>query len=660
MGSFFLQEGLVISRRGQIIEYVARTESDLYFEDPSSGERVTVTEHEFWSEFQTKQLTVVNAFSSPKALILPAEPQTLQFHNLADVPQRYQDDAERKVRYIDKLREAGITKGQKRLIADEATRIAKELDDPLGIPGVSTIQRWWREFERNNYEVYAIVSGHAARKRGSPLDEESEKFLQEQIDEKFAVDTRPTAIGAYRGYKSALKTKNQERVSAGLPPLVKVAERTFYSRIDDRPKKEIMIARFGREYARRHFKMISGHLPADHPLDVAEIDHTPLNLYVIDDETFLPLGRPWATAIKDRCSGVLLGFYVSFQATGLDSIFGALKHSLSSHHLAHELWPDIENPLPFGRAHYYESDRGPDFRSPRYRTAILSLGSLYEYCKVRTPWLKGSIERFFLTVEQTLLEAMPGRTFASLEKRGDYNPAKDAVVRFSTLIYLLHKWAADFHNVIPSKRKQALPLHLWTEGIGMAPPPYFANTDELDIILGEHHTGTLSQEGIRFEWLTYADDGLSEVMDLVGKGVKVDYIVSREDLGHIHVKHPRTNELLIVPCTRPDYASGLSLLQHKYLRTEANVRLLRDTAVDTLSETRARIQSTLENELAAKETATKVRLARVTGINSNAVLAGDQRTVSNPFATSAGPNPLEPKSVATAPCTNVRRPAWGA
>ncbi len=53
--------------------------------------------------------------------------------------------------------------------------------------------------------------------------------------------------------------------------------------------------------------MIRGHLPADHPLDVVEIDHTPLNVYVIDDLSFLPLGRPWLTAIKDRYSKVILG-----------------------------------------------------------------------------------------------------------------------------------------------------------------------------------------------------------------------------------------------------------------------------------------------------------------------------------------------------------------
>lgn len=670
MGSFCFQNGLVIARLGQILEYSARAGDEIYFEEPATGKRLTLKESAFWAEFQTKRLTIVDAFSSPKVLALPTESPQVQFRNLADLPPKYQDDTERKITYITKLREAGISRGQKFFIADAAKRIAAQLGDPRGVPGTSTIQRWWKDYETQKYEVYSLISGHVSRKRGTPLDDASEQFLQEQIDEKFAVDTRPTAIGAYRGYRSALNAKNRELVTAGQASLTQVADRTFYDRISNRPKKEIMIARHGREYARRYYKMIKGHLPADHPLDAVEIDHTPLNLYVIDDLSFLPLGRPWATAIKDRFSGVLLGLYISFQATGLDSIFGAIKHSLTSHNLAYDLWPDLEHPWPaFGRGHYYVSDRGADFLSPRYASAIISMGALYERCERRTPWLKGSIERFFLTLEQTFFEAMRGRTFASLEKRGDYNPVKDSVVRFSTLIYLLHKWAADFHNIFPNKRKQAKPIDLWMDGIGMAPPPYPSNTDELNIILGTHQTGKLSQEGLRFEWLTYADDNLSQLMDLVGKGTDVKFVVSRENLGHINVQHPRTNEYLMVPCTRHEYASGLSLFQHQYLRKEASVRLERNTAVDTLIQTRARIQETLGEEIYAKDTATKVRLARVAGINSNAVLSGEQRSVTNIFGKSITGNSeassiaglAEQNSAVIASITNVvRRPAWGA
>jgi len=384
MGTFFLEKGLVIQRLGQVLEFSSRAGEELNFEEPDTGKWLTIKESHFWAEFQTHRLKIVDAFSAPNILELPKKSPAIQTNNLLDLPKKIQNDTTRKLFYIDKLKEAGITCGQTLFIKKEAIKIHRLIGDKKNVPGTSTIQTWWRKYEKQQYTVFALVTGHAARKRTIRIDEESEEFVQNIIDEKYAVIKRPTAVGVYRSYLTELKKENFKREQNNQALLSSISERTFYARIANRPKEEIYIARFGREQARHHFRMIRGHLPADHPLDVAEIDHTPLNIYVIDDLSFLPLGRPWLTAIKDRKSGVLLGFYISFQATGLTSIFGGLKNSLTAHNRVYDLWPDIINPLPFGRAHYYASDRGGDFGSPHYQSAITSINSLYEYCERHT------------------------------------------------------------------------------------------------------------------------------------------------------------------------------------------------------------------------------------------------------------------------------------
>ncbi|BET11188.1 transposase [Pandoraea sputorum] len=662
MGSFFLAEGLVVSRFGKTLEFSARAGDELYFEEPETGCRVTLNESQFWSELHTQRISIANAFSSPKVLLPPPSPGPTENLDLGSLPQKIQDDVVRKLTYLSKLRALGITRGQTHAISREAKRIAENIEDPRGAPGTSTIQRWWQCYEQQGFESNALVSQNVMRRRNNRIDTESNAFVEQQIDDKFAINTRPSMAGAYRDYENALRQQNSMRKEKALPPLYKIAPRTFYARIYARSKKELMISREGYEAARRHFHMIRGHLPSEHALDVVEIDHTPMNLFVIDDLAFLPLGRPWLTAIKDRYSGVLLGFYVSFQATGLESIFGAIKHSLSSHHQAYELWPDLQNPWPaFGRGHYYASDRGADFLSPRYRSAIVSLGAMYEHCERRTPWLKGGIERFFLTLEQTFFEVLPGRTFSSLAVRGDYEPEKDAVVRFSTLVHLLHIWAADFHNVLPNTRKLARPLDLWNESIGIAPPPYPASVDQLNIMLGEHHSGKLCQEGIRHHWLNYADDQLSELMDAIGPGTSVQFVAPREDLGAIYVLDPRTQRHICVPSTRPEYASGLSAFQHALLRKQAGIRLTKGRAIDTLLEARARVQERLRDDLESKKIATNVRLARIAGINSNAVLTGTPKSITTalPGKQEFEDTPAPPKATPS-PFTNVPRYSWGA
>ncbi|MDT6997664.1 hypothetical protein [Burkholderia cenocepacia] len=416
------------------------------------------------------------------------------------------------------------------------------------------------------------------------------------------------------------------------------------------------MARFGAQVAKRRFTMIEGHLPASHPLDYAECDHTLLNLFVVDDESCLPLGRPWLTAMKDRFSGMVLGLYLTFSSPSLQSTFGLLRHSLEGHHLATLKWPDIENPwLSSGLAATYVSDRGSDYRSLRYRMAIRSLGAEYQYCEVRTPWHKASIERFFGTVETTFLESLPGKTFRSLAERKDYDSSGTAVIRFSVLVYLLHKWAADFHNVFPSSRSGARPIDLWNEGIVTAPPNLPANLDQLDVILGNVATSRLSNVGLRYENMTFADGYLRDLMRDLGPGTAVTLSVPENDLGVAYVLDPRNNTHVPVPNTRPDYANGLSLFQHKWIR-----RLCREkykkTSIDGLVSVKMGINEKIRDELEVKNTRSKTKLARLAGINSQAVLSGEEKTIMDPLGSSKIQSHSPPEVVNS--ISDIRRPRW--
>jgi putative transposase len=71
-------------------------------------------------------------------------------------------------------------------------------------------------------------------------------------------------------------------------------------------------ARHGREAAVRHFRSVEGHRVTHEPLERAEIDHTNLDLFAIDDETLLPLGRPWFSACEDDYTRCILGMFVGF------------------------------------------------------------------------------------------------------------------------------------------------------------------------------------------------------------------------------------------------------------------------------------------------------------------------------------------------------------
>lgn len=661
MKTFQLKPGLVISQYEEYLELMTMDDNSLTFEEINTRNKTIITNDEFWIHFASGQIRCVATFSSSKEL-LTHEPQEAisGATDLASFDEKEQLNVDRMKRYIVELKKQGITRGQRKYIAYELGRIGSQMHD-ANIPKASTVQRWWHRFEINGGQAYALVNGNVLKKKILKFNQASEDFIQAQIDQCYAIRTRPGIASAYRGYLQALKAENTRLEKSSKPLLEKASERTFHLRIKKRPQFELMVDRYGRAHAEAHFRMVQGHLPAQYPLDVVEVDHSPLDLYVLDDENFLPLGRPWITVMKDRYSGVILGFSFSFRKTGIESIFACLKHSITPHDDIHERWPDIQNPWPaFGVGHYYVFDRGTDFTSTEVQTAINSLGAHYEYCAVHSPWLKGSIERFFKNLNETLFETVPGKTFSSLKDRGDYDPAKDAVIRVSTLVYLIHKWICDHHNIFPDVRKQAVPIDLWNEGIGIAPPPYPNSMEELNITLGERNTGALSQEGIRYKWITYANETLSNIMDQVGKGAKVDFIVNRENLGFIHVKNPINGNYEEIPSTRPDYASGLTAYQHQYLRKVNQIDLNSRNAIDTLIETRANTQQVIQGEMTSKRKYNYSQAAKLAGITSDAVMANKPKTIAQPFEGQTIEPKETPSNVLVYPAfSKITKLRWG-
>lgn len=662
MKPFFLIPGLIIKYEDHFLELASNEKQLLTFEEIHSREKLVLTDSELFEYMRSKQIIVTDSISTPEAIETRDHDEGLEsFLNLADVSEKYQADVHRKMRYISECIRAGITRGQGKYIAHERHRIAKLIHDDQKPPGTSTIQGWWKVWEESHKDPATLINGHALKIRRYSVDDESELFLQDQIESKYSVTTRPRIKTAYKGYCDEIKVENTIRKRQGKKLLKKISYRTFYNRIQRLPQLELLIAREGVQVARMKLRMIKGHLPAEFPLDVVEIDHTPMNLYVIDDKAFLPLGRPWLTAAKDRFTGALLGFSISFQKTGLDSIFNCLQHSLEPHTKAYELWPGkIINPWPcYGLGNYYASDRGRDFISFKYINAVLTLGANFEHCEKRKGWLKGGIERFFNTLETTFFDAMPGKTFPSLEKRGEYDPKEQAVIRFTTLTFLLYKWAADFHNVAENSRKFNRPIDLWNEGVAKVPPPLVRCLDQLDIILGDENEGVLSHEGIRYRRLNYADDQLHDLLHEIGPGVKVKYYVSRRDLGSIQVLNPLTKRYMNVACTRQDYASGLTQFQHDYIRHEAGKISDQKSAVDTFIDTSATIADRIAEDLEANKSANYARLAQLADVNSSSVFNGKPNSITEVFSNQKLKAPKPTADVISMPAYTRKKLQWG-
>lgn len=651
MSGFFLEKGLVVLREGHHLEFQHRSETHLYFEDPATADIVSLTEGQFWNEFERQELRIeYRAISTAETLTLPEADDD---RSLPAVPEPYQRRHERALAYVRGTLRRGLTRGQLGLIAEAISEIATEIEDAKP-PRPITVSEWMRKYERSKTDIYALLDVRAMSPKRERRDPEHEALIAEFVQDYVAGGAR-RINQTYAAYVKDVEKHNEERGVSRLKPFVPISARSFYRRTKKVGAYDLAVARLGRQEARRAYRMIKGHMPSDFPLQYVEIDHAQLPLWVVDDRVLLPLGRPWITAVRDRNSGMLLGVYISFRPPSLASAFGAIRESLRPHPRLAQVYPDLEHEwIGFGLADWYVSDRGREFLSHRYRYGIHQLGSDYLYCESRTPWHKPYIERLFLHLHRDLLERAPGEVFKGLRYHKDYHPKADAVIRFTTLHYLIIKWAVDYHPYRQPRNGRA-PIEIWTEGTAEVPPRYPANFDALNVVLGLRATGTLGHEGIRYKHLNYADEGLAALYREIGRQ-QIEFSVNEENLGRIHVNNPITRQWMAVSCTRPDYAEGLSLYQHHSITREIRAKHNSVERFDQLQQFRAHIQESIVEALAMKESAGKLKIARYLKIDSAAVLAGQPKSIADPVSAHL---PAAAPTSSTVIFTDVPTYDWG-
>ncbi|MCY0150929.1 transposase family protein [Hoeflea alexandrii] len=97
------------------------------------------------------------------------------------------------------------------------------------------------------------------------------------------------------------------------------------------------------------------------------MDHTKADIFVVDEETRQPLGRPWLTLAMDVCSRMVTGFYLTMEAPSRLSTSLCLLHSVFDK----SAWlreREIAEPWPIaGLPDTVHVDNGADFRSRAFK-----------------------------------------------------------------------------------------------------------------------------------------------------------------------------------------------------------------------------------------------------------------------------------------------------
>lgn len=393
------------------------------------------------------------------------------------------------------------------------------------------------------------------------------EIVDEVIEEKYLSRQRLTVAAVYEALIGRVADENQFRDEGDKLPTP--SERSIYDIVNQLDEYEVIKARRGKRIADLQCGMYKRGPQPTRPLERVEIDHTRLDLFVIDPVTKMPIGRPTLTIAIDKYTRMVLGFYLSFNGAGFLSVAYCLRHAILPKTYVKNLYPSVEHLWNvFGIPEMIVVDNGLEFHGDGFEDACLQIGTVISYCPVRKPWFKPIVERYFRTLNQKLLHELPGTTFSNIFEREDYDPAKNAIIGLNTLLEITHVFIIDYYSQRKHRGINDIPARRWDVAIQEYPPALPARRDELQVLLGDVEYRTIQPYGIAVFDLTYNDEALVRLR----KGRKGHYFKIKydpSDISMIYVLDPDSDKFIPVPAESQQYTKGLSLWQHEVIRRYA-------------------------------------------------------------------------------------------
>lgn len=353
-------------------------------------------------------------------------------------------------------------------------------------------------------------------------------------------------------------------------------------------------ARYGQRVAAIKFRVAGAGVQTARPLARAAMDHSRMDIFVVDEVSRLPLGRPWLTIIIDEHTRYILGYYLSFEDPSNVSMTLALRHALAPKDPS----PDVKSTWDaWGVMETLVVDNGMEFHSCALEAGAGRFGITVQFCPRRKPWFKGKVERFFGTLNTGLLVDMHGKTFSNLVLKGDYDPAKHAVMTLATLRRVLHIWVVDVYHQDDHSALGTTPHEAWLAGLPQVDRYLPPSSVAMDAAFSKSVKRTLTHKGIEFDTLLYNSTELGKLRELHGSEIEVEIRTYDDDIGSLVVVFPDGKTLLKVAAIDSEYAAGLTRWQHRVCKRFQRRTEEDDGRLISLLEARKRIRSLIEQDM---------------------------------------------------------------
>jgi putative transposase len=304
--------------------------------------------------------------------------------------------------------------------------------------------------------------------------------------------------------------------------------------------------------------------PSPRPMAVLQIDHTPVDLVLVDETWRKPAGRPWLTVAIDTYSRCVAGLYLSYEAPSATVAGLCLAHAVQDK-ASYLRGLGVEADWPCqGLPGALFVDNGPEFHSDAFARGCQQHGIRLEHRPKGAPHWGGIVERLVGTA-MVMVHELPGTTFSDPVERGEYDSDKAACLTLAELErWLVLAVTGSYHNAMHGGLG-APPLARWRNGVAEhGEPPAVADPQAFVVDFLPVLRRRVTREGIVADHIAYYADALRP---LIAERDRLGPVLVRRDprdLSRVWVldPDPAGRVYIEIPCSRQG-RPAISLHEHR-------------------------------------------------------------------------------------------------
>ncbi len=443
------------------------------------------------------------------------------------------------------------------------------------------------------FRAGGTVMSLVERKRGRPeghrvLDDEREEIIRTTISRYYLKPNRPPVSQLVRDVQTNC-------MSVGLKP---PHRRTITARLEDIDLQK-RAKRRGENDIVKQTQAVPGVFTASRPLQVVQVDHTKVDVFVVDEETRQPIGRPWLTLAMDVCSRMVTGFYLTMDAPSrlstslclLQSVFD--KSAWLRERAITEAWPVA------GLPETLHVDNGADFRSHAFKQGCEDAGIAIDWRPPAEPRFGGHIERLIGT-QMGKIHLLPGTTFSNAQELGEYDSKRHAALTLRELErYIALDIVGSYHQSIHSSLGRP-PVAVWREHEGQIPLRLPQDRMRFWLTFLPEQERTLRPTGIHLFGLRYWSAALSADVGRANRRLLVKY--DPRDMARVFVRRPSGNfvEARYADVTLPSVTLHEAMAARRALLAKGRQEVSTQTIVGTAIEQRKLVDAAVKKTAAAR------------------------------------------------------------